>query len=67
MQSERRASHIKGEVMATKYKAVCLVCYTCDLTRPVGKSEAERAATGHMNAYGHDVVLQVVTKPKGEK
>ena len=43
--------------MAAKYKAVCLVCYTCELTKLVGKREAERAATGHMNAYGHTVVV----------
>jgi hypothetical protein len=48
------------------YTPCCLVCYTCHLTpKPVGKREAERIATGHMNAYGHEVVLQVTTKKEG--
>ena len=46
----------------TRYKAVCLRCYTYDLTGPVGKREAERAATGHMNAYHHDVTILPVPK-----
>jgi hypothetical protein len=41
-----------------KYQAVCLVCYTCTLNpKPVSKREAERTATGHMNAYGHNVTI----------
>ena len=50
--------------MAAKFKAVCLVCYTCDLTKPVGKREAERAATGHMNAYSHQVTILEVRQPE---
>ena len=47
---------------ATKYQAICLVCYTCHLTQPVGKREAEREATSHMNAYGHSVTIQPVSR-----
>lgn len=50
--------------MAAKFRAVCLVCYTCDLTAPVGKREAERAATAHMNAYAHEVTLLEVRQPE---
>ena len=44
-----------------KYQAVCLTCYTCMLNpKPVGKREAERTATSHMNAYQHPVTIQKV-------
>lgn len=49
--------------MATKYRAVCLQCYTCHLTPPVSKRDAERAATSHMTTYQHPVTLQRVTAP----
>ena len=45
-----------------KFQAVCLVCYTCELTKPVGKREAERACTSHQNAYGHNVTILTITK-----
>ena len=45
----------------TKFQAVFFQCYTCHLTKPVGKREAERAATSHMNAYGHSTSVQSVT------
>lgn len=45
------------------FQAFCLVCYTCELTRPVSKRKAERAATGHLKAYGHKVTILPVTIP----
>jgi hypothetical protein len=45
---------------ATKFRAVCFVCYSCHLTQPVGKREAEREAVSHMNAYKHNTSVQVV-------
>jgi hypothetical protein len=44
----------------TKFRAVCFVCYTCHLSQPVGKREAERIACSHMNAYGHNTSVQSV-------
>ena len=46
--------------MAAKkvYQAVCSVCYTCVLETG-SKKDCERAATGHMNAYQHDVTILV--------
>lgn len=42
-----------------KHIAFCLVC--CgggkNLTQPTSKKNAEKAATGHMNAYGHAVTV----------
>jgi hypothetical protein len=46
---------------APKYRAICLTCYTCELTPPVSKRAAERAATSHLGAYGHNVTIQQVS------
>ncbi len=44
--------------MTTKYMPCCLVCYTTHLTpKPVSKKEANQIATGHLNAYGHEVTI----------
>jgi hypothetical protein len=45
-----------------KYRAVCSLCYTCDLTQPVSKRWAERIATGHMAAYGHNTAVVAADK-----
>jgi hypothetical protein len=50
--------------MTKKFKAVCLVCYTCELTKAVGIREAERACVGHMNMYGHQTTLLEVRRPE---
>lgn len=44
--------------MKTKfaYRAICATCYTCCVSgRSTSKADANRAATSHMNAYGHSV------------
>ncbi len=43
-----------------KYRAICLQCYTCYLTPPVSKKQAEREAVSHMNAYKHQTSVQPV-------
>jgi hypothetical protein len=44
--------------MKASYQVVCLVCYTCVIATCTSKRDADRAAVGHMNAYGHDVTIQ---------
>lgn len=42
---------------STSYEAVCLQCYS-QRSQRTNKRDAERWATGHMNAFGHRVVVQ---------
>jgi hypothetical protein len=48
----------EDRTMTTKYEAYCLVCCGGGKTLTVGsKRAAERAATSHGNAYGHNVTI----------
>ena len=38
------------------HQAACLTCYT-SIIASGGKRDCEQAATGHMHAYGHQVVI----------
>ena len=49
-----------------KYQVVCLTCYTCIVATTTSKRAADRLAVSHMNAYGHTVTIQPVTKPVQE-
>ncbi len=40
------------------YQAVCDRCYTCVVGQG-SKRDANIAAVGHMNAYGHNVIIIV--------
>jgi hypothetical protein len=52
--------------MTPRYMPCCLVCYTTELApKPVGKREAARIATGHQNAFHHDVTILERTKKEG--
>src|SRR5262245_48786876 len=59
-QAEYRTEHTP---MATKFTVHCNVCYHSELTRkPVGKTEANRLAVSHMNAYQHGTFILPVVK-----
>ena len=40
-----------------KYRVCCLTCYTSEIGRTTSKRDADRLATSHLGAYGHDVVI----------
>lgn len=45
-----------------KYRACCSVCYTTIMLDNVGKRDAERACTSHMNAFGHNTFILPMTR-----
>jgi hypothetical protein len=38
-----------------RYVTFCSQCYSCVLLETNSRKDANRAATGHQNAYGHEV------------
>lgn len=52
----------RSKAQKLEYQAVCLVCYTPQLYHGPDRRAADRACTGHLNAYGHNVTV-LVSKP----
>jgi hypothetical protein len=46
------------EKASPRYSVVCGTCYTCIVGKTNSRRDADRMATGHMSAYGHNVWIQ---------
>lgn len=46
------------------YQVCCAVCYSCVLLTTKNRKDANRAATSHLTAYGHQVYINAQVDPK---